>query len=125
MPYEVNIVVGASAGKYCAFLSFLDRKGQLYEKQIRAERKATKNSNILQAAVDALGILKGRCRVNIYTDSEYLVEAFRQGWAANWQQGGWVNAKGKPVKNGYQWRELCSLVERHQVTFNYTREERT
>ena len=39
MPYEVNIVVGAGAGKYCAFLSFLDRKGQLHEKQIRVERK--------------------------------------------------------------------------------------
>lgn len=125
MPYEVNIVAGADAGKYWALLSFRDRRGNLHEKQIRQERKATKNSNILQAATDALGVLKGRCRVNIYTESEYLVEAFRQGWTENWQQGGWVNAKGKPVRNEYQWRELCSLAQRHQVEFHYTTEEET
>lgn len=115
-------MAGASPVKYWALLSFTDRRGILHEKQILQERKATKNSNILQAATDALEVLQGRCRVNVWTDSEYLVEPFRQEWIKNWQQGGWVNAKGKRVKNGYQWQMLCGLVERHQVTFHYTRE---
>ncbi|MCI8958182.1 MAG: ribonuclease HI [Lachnospiraceae bacterium] len=124
MFYEVNAVAGASPSKYWALLSFTDRRGALHEKQIRKERQATKNSNILQAVTDALEVLQGRCRVNVWTDSEYLVEAFRQGWVTNWQQNGWESAKGKTVKNAYQWQVLCSLVERHQVTFHYTREGR-
>lgn len=122
MTYEVNIVIAASPSKYLALLAFADRGGKLHEKQIQADRKATKNSNTIQAAIDALRELAVPCRVNIYSDSEYLVEPVRQGWVKNWEENGWETARGKPVRNAEQWQQLRELMKEHETNIYYNRE---
>jgi ribonuclease HI len=41
------------------------------------------------AAIVALGSLKRPCRVTLYSDSQYLMEAIRKGWAQRWRANGW------------------------------------
>ena len=123
MLYDVSIATGASPNKYWALLAFTDRRGELHEKQIQVERKATKNSNALQAAIDALEVLKAPCKVTIYAESEYMVEPFRQGWAAAWEKHGWKKTGGKPLKNADQWQQLFKAMEPHKMQFLYNQGE--
>ena len=63
-----------------------------------AEKETTNQRMELKAAIEALSRLKYPCRVKLYSDSAYLVNAFNQNWFRNWEKNGWVTAK-KP-----QWK---------------------
>lgn len=117
--YEVSIIIGANASKYWASLSFKDRNGEVHERRIEAERASSRNSNTLQALIDALQILKKPCMLSIYSDSEYLIEPFRQGWVQNWERNEWRNAKGKTVRNVEQWQQVRRALAAHTMKFQY------
>ena len=78
----------------------------------------TNNIMELTAVIEALKILKRPCKVNIYSDSAYVVNAFLQKWIYGWMKKGWKTAGGDPVKNKELWQELYSLTKTHDVTFN-------
>ena len=88
-------------------------------KEISGGNKNTTN-NIMEitAILEGLKALKVECEVNIYSDSEYCVNAFNQGWIYNWIKKGWKTASGEPVKNKELWQELYVLTQKHKVTFN-------
>lgn len=69
----------------------------------------------LTAALEALKALKEPCRVKLYSDSAYLVNAFREGWIERWQENGWRTAKKEPVENQDLWQELVRVASQHQV----------
>lgn len=71
----------------------------------------------LQAAIEALSLLKEPCDVTLYSDSAYLVNCFKQGWHLNWVKNGWKNSKGKPVENQELWKQILELMNTHQVTY--------
>lgn len=75
----------------------------------------TNNKMELLAAVEALRALKVPCQVELYSDSAYLINAWKQGWLENWQKNGWKNAKKQPVENQELWQELLRLTQIHQV----------
>ena len=54
--YEVDIGIGGDREGYWALLRFEDRQGKPHRKEIRQEREADKNSNLLQAAVVAAAV---------------------------------------------------------------------
>ncbi len=114
--YEVDMEVGGDREGYWAVMRFEDRKGKLHKKEIRRERKADKNGNVLQAAVEAFEALKVPCEVRLFTDCTYLLNPLRQGWLARWEAAGWKNADGKQVQNAGQWRRLCAAMAWHGVT---------
>jgi ribonuclease HI len=85
-------------------------------KEISGSEPATTNQRMeLQAAIMGLRSLKYQCRVKLYSDSAYLINAFRQDWIGNWQANGWRNAKRQPVENQDLWQELISLNQLHQI----------
>ena len=55
--YEVSVKLKANQSGYSAELAFVDSSGQQHERQLQAERKASQNSNYLQALIDALCVL--------------------------------------------------------------------
>jgi len=69
----------------------------------------------ITAAVEALRALKVPCRVKLYSDSAYLINAFRQNWLANWQRNGWKNARKEPVENQDLWRQLLAVAQPHRI----------
>ena len=71
----------------------------------------TNNIMELTAVIEALKILKRPCKVNIYSDSAYVVNAFLQKWIYGWMKKGWKTAGGDPVKNKELWQELYSLTK--------------
>ncbi len=82
-----------------------------------AEREATNQRMELLAAIKGLSALKERCRVRLYSDSAYLVNAFNNGWVSGWKRNGWINSKKMPVENQDLWHELVRLAEYHDVAF--------
>jgi ribonuclease HI len=72
----------------------------------------------LRAALEGLLAVPGRRRVDLYSDSAYLVNCFRDGWHVRWRQNGWRNAQKKPVENRDLWQALVAETERHQVSWH-------
>lgn len=82
------------------------------------EPKTTNNRMELLAAIRALQALKEPCKVNLYSDSAYLVNGFRQKWVDTWRKNGWMNSRKQPVENQDLWQMLLKEMERHEVVFH-------
>ena len=82
------------------------------------ERETTNNRMELTAAIKALEALNTPCRVDLYSDSAYLVNAFEQGWLNNWIRRNWVKADKKPVENVDLWKRIVELIGIHTVVFH-------
>ena len=78
----------------------------------------TNNIMELTAVIEALKLLKRPCRVNLYSDSAYVVNAFEQKWIYGRIKNNWKTSNKEPVKNKELWEELYSLTKIHNVTFN-------
>ena len=101
------------AGGYGAILIY---RG--VEREVSGGEPSTTNNRMeIYAVIAGLRGLKEKCKVNIYSDSAYTVNAFNQHWIDNWMKSGWKKADGKPVLNAELWQELYSLVRQHEVRF--------
>lgn len=80
-------------------------------------RKTTNNRMEIGAAIAGLEILKGKCSVTLYSDSEYLVKAMSEGWAWKWREKGWKRNKREQALNSDLWQRLLDLCEYHKVEF--------
>ena len=83
------------------------------------EDKTTNNRMELTAAIRALEALKKPCKVEIYTDSQYVQRGITE-WIAGWKRKGWRRGRGA-VKNVDLWQALDALVGEHQVTWKWVR----
>ena len=81
----------------------------------------TNNRMELLAAIEALLALKQPCKVDLYTDSRYLVDAVEKKWLNSWQNNGWRNSAKKPVKNRDMWEMLLPLLNKHQIKWHWVR----
>ncbi len=79
------------------------------------EAHTTNNRMELMAPIQALKRLKEPCRVQIYSDSAYLVNAFEKHWLDNWQRKNWVKSDKKPVENQDLWQEILAFTGIHQI----------
>ncbi len=83
-----------------------------------SEMDTTNNRMELFAVIDGLKRLKYPCKVDVYSDSAYTVNAFLNGWLDSWRANGWKKADNKPVLNTDLWEELYALTKTHDVTFH-------
>lgn len=122
MPKKPHVEIytdGACAGNpgpggWAAILIY-ERK----EKELWGNDPSTTNNRMeLTAALQGLKALKYPCRVSLYSDSAYLVNAFNNGWLRKWQVNGWKNARKEPVENQDLWQELLALSSLHEIAWN-------
>lgn len=123
---EVTIFTDGSArgnpdgpGGYGTIIRYVDREGLAHEKEISGGYSKTTNNRMeLMAAIKGLEALTRPCAVRLYSDSQYLVNAFNQHWIESWQKNGWTRGKAKePVKNTDLWKRLLEAKSPHEVTF--------
>ena len=109
-------------GGYGTVLQFIDSKGQLHEKELSAGYKKTTNNRMeLMAAIVGLEALNKPCRVDLYSDSKYLVDAFNQHWIDSWKKKNWMRSGNQPVKNPELWKRLLAAMDMHEVTFHWVK----
>ena len=80
------------------------------------EANTTNNRMELTAVISALSVLKEKCRVTVYTDSQYIASAVNEGWVYGWQKRGWKRKTGE-VKNPELWQKLLELMGQQETTF--------
>ncbi|PTL79495.1 ribonuclease HI [Vitiosangium sp. GDMCC 1.1324] len=86
-----------------------------------AEPETTNNRMELTAALMALRALKAPCQVQLFTDSQYVRNAFEEKWLDKWQRTGWKTSSRQPVQNSDLWQALLEQARVHRVTWNWVR----
>ena len=105
-------------GGYGTILSYVDSNGTEHLRELSAGYKKTTNNRMeLMAAIAGLEALIKPCSVELYSDSQYLVNAFNQNWIDGWIKKGWKRGKNEPVKNVDLWKRLLEAMKPHEVTF--------
>ena len=77
--------------------------------------RTTNNRMELLAVIVGLEAIKWHdARVEVYSDSSYVVKAVNEGWLSGWEKKGW-----KKVKNPDLWQRFLVVYRRHKVTFHW------
>lgn len=101
-------------GGYAGILIY----GDVKREYSGAEVQTTNNRMEVTAVIVGLKRLKYPCKVEVYSDSAYTVNAFTNGWIYAWRKSDWKKADGKGVLNADLWEELYALTQTHEVTFH-------
>lgn len=103
-------------GGWGAILMYGDKAKELSG----GDKMTTNNRMELLGVITALTVLKEPCKVELYTDSQYVVNAVNEGWLTNWQKRNWKRKDGD-VKNIDLWISLIPLLETHNVSFHWVK----
>ena len=122
---QVSIYTDGSArgnpngpGGYGTILQYKDPRGTLHERELSAGyQKTTNNRMELMGVIAGLEALNRPCRVFLYSDSQYVVNAFNQNWIDGWIRKNWVTSRKEAVKNIDLWKRLLAAKQPHEVTF--------
>ncbi len=93
------------------------RSGSHHKEISGGFRKTTNNRMEILAAIKSLEALKYPCRVKLYSDSRYLVDAITKKWAVRWRANGWMRNRNDAAVNPDLWEQLLILCARHEVEF--------
>ena len=104
-------------GGWGAVLLYGDKKKELSG----GEGDTTNNRMELMAVIQALEALREPCEVDLYTDSQYIVNAIEKGWVYAWKKKGWIKSDKKPAKNPDLWEHLLKLLKHHKVVFHWVK----
>jgi ribonuclease HI len=80
----------------------------------------------IMACIAGLEALQRASKISLYSDSRYVVNSVRLGWARRWRQNGWMRAPdaggaSQPAENIDLWERMLGLLDRHDVTFYWVR----
>lgn len=85
-----------------------------------AERLTTNNRMEMTAVIAALTALKQPCAVNLFSDSQYVINGVTK-WVFGWQKNGWRTADKKPVQNSDLWQKIVRLAKYHAVEWHWVK----
>jgi ribonuclease HI len=74
--------------------------------------------------MELTGVLQGLRAIppgraaDVYSDSAYVINCFREKWYVRWRENGWKNAQKKPVENRDLWEALLVEVEQRNVAWH-------
>lgn len=91
------------------------------EELFGGEEHTTNNRMELTAAIRALEKIPADVSVELFTDSNYLKNAFTNGWIVKWKRNGWRTATGGQVLNRDLWLVLDELISKCAVEFNWVK----
>ena len=81
----------------------------------------TNNRMEIYAAIKGLEALKTACKVTLYSDSKYLVNAMTKDWVKRWKKNDWWRNKQERAVNIDLWERLLSLCKIHDVKFKWVK----
>ena len=92
------------------------------ERAVSGSEPSTTNQRMeLRGAIEGLAAIPGRRCVNLYTDSAYVMNCFRDRWYERWEKSGWMNSGKQPVANRDLWERLIADTRRHDVRWHKVR----
>jgi ribonuclease HI len=103
-------------GGWGALMLYADHKKTL----LGAEDHTTNNRMELMAAIQALASLRETCKIDLYTDSQYVQKGISE-WLDGWKKRQWKKADKKLVKNADLWQLLDKEASRHQIKWHWVK----
>ena len=103
-------------GGWAAILSY----GKAVRELSGGEAETTNNRMELMGVIEGLRALKEKCAVELFSDSQYIVNALNNGWLRDWKRRGWKRRDGE-LKNAELWQELDGLLAKHAVTAHWVK----
>ncbi|MCS6764125.1 MAG: ribonuclease HI [Candidatus Protistobacter heckmanni] len=103
-------------GGWGALLVYGEHEKELFG----GEPNTTNNRMELLAVIRSLEALKQPCKIEVYTDSQYVQKGISE-WIKGWKARNWLTAAREPVKNADLWRELDALRQNHEVSWHWVR----
>ena len=85
----------------------------------------TNNRMEIMAVLKGLEALKESCRVTVYSDSKYVVDAIEKGWVEKWRRNNWMRNNKERALNVDLWQRLLALMEKHEVCFQWVKGHHT
>ncbi len=95
-----------------------------HRKELSGGYELTTNNRMeLMAVIVGLEALKERCRVQLHSDSQYIVNALTSGAAHRWRASAWRRTPqgSKTVKNPDLWERLLAAYDKHDVEVSWVR----
>lgn len=110
-------------GAYTTILLFKRNDGSIKQTVLReAFDETTNNKMELSGLLMGLRELKSkRYPVKFVSDSKYVIDSFNQGWIDKWKTNGWRKTNREPVKNVEIWKEVLSLMEGLNISFEWVK----
>ena len=92
------------------------------EKELSGGEPSTTNNRMeLTAVIRGLEALKEPCRVELYSDSKYVIDGLSKGWAEGWKKRGWVKTDKRPALNPDLWGRLLELTRIHSSSYHWVK----
>ena len=100
-------------GGFGVILSYKGRRKEFF----RGYELTTNNRMELMGVIYGLEQLKTKSKVQVYTDSRYVINGIELGWARKWKENNWFRNKKEKAINPDLWEELLELISYHNVSF--------
>ncbi len=97
------------------------RYGEFEKKISGGEASTTNNRMELMAVIKGLEALNQRCKIDLYSDSKYFIDAVQKGWAKKWKSNGWMRNKKDKALNPDLWEQILVLLDKHDVTLHWVK----
>jgi len=110
------------AGGWAAVMVYKDGEKEVIKEIFGRDThgEATSQRMEILAVIMALQHLRVPCKVSVYSDSSYVVNAVNK-WMRRWHDNGWQLTGGGAVKNQDLWERLWELMRVHYVTAVYVK----
>jgi len=103
-------------GGYGALLIY-----KAHRKELAHGFKLTTNNRMeLMAPIEALNSLNESCKIDLYTDSQYVKNGINT-WIHNWKKNGWKTSSKQAVKNVDLWQRLEIAIARHDIQWHWVK----
>ena len=103
-------------GGWGAVLRYNGTEKRLYG----GEAESTNNRMELTAVIKALETVTRHCKIDLTTDSKYVIQGITE-WLDGWKKRGWKTAAKKPVLNQDLWVQLDTQVSRHDIEWHWVK----
>ncbi len=104
-------------GGFGVILSYKGIKKEFF----RGYKLTTNNRMELMGVIFGLERLKKKSNVDVYTDSNYVVEGINKGWAKKWKENNWIRSKNQKAINSDLWDRLLNAISKHNVKFHWVK----
>lgn len=94
-----------------------------YDEELHGGEKDTTNNRMeMTAVIKALKALgDDKYTVDLCSDSSYVLNGLKKGWAVGWQKNNWLKKDGTPAKNPDLWAQLLELTSKHIMHYHWVK----
>ena len=109
-------------GKYAAALVFTKAGGDSATRILTGEEeKSTFNRLTLLAMAEALGRMKEKCHIIMYTGNTYVKNMIEQDNPERWRRAEWKKAAGTTVQNKELWELFLEQADKQDIEVRFSK----